>query len=289
MCHLSHSKMIKKSTNLTTLLGPVSNTLYEHNIGVDKVTVKETEIYRWFEYGDESIQSLMDKDNIENITSPIAQAFLLFILMNDKVTNSCLIDNISTDSINVLNLGLGGASIERALTSNNMINITSVEASETIIAIAKNYFNLPESSTVFCQKAETFIEQCNHKFDVILCDIFVNSKNPPFLFTNKCYQQFKRISKENTQVIINSKIDDAKQLIDLLFIIKQHFSHIALIEFDIYSNLFIVCSNTKIPSKEKLHKNLKKITQNTYLNTLQHTELATVIENMRYIPHKKNQ
>lgn len=276
---------MNKSTSIRALIGKKHSTLAEYSVGDDKVTVKETKLHRWFEYGDDSIQSIMHKQQPEQVLSPIAQTFLLFILMNDDYTNSCIKKEPSPNSINVLNLGLGGASIERALANNTSINITSLEASQIIVDIAKQYFLLPDQSDVICNSAEDYIAATTDTFNVILSDIFISSNNPSFLFTHNCYQHFKRISKANSVVIINSNISDGKQLLDVLLIIKHYFAYIALIEFDAYANLFIVCSDIPIPSKEKLGNNLDKLNKSSYLAALQSTELINTIENMRYIPH----
>ena len=107
--------------------------LQQEHVNECVVSVKETLEYRWFDYGGNSIQSLMNKAKPQQLMSPVAESLLFFLLIKDA-------------PVNVLNLGLGGASFERALSVISDIKITSVEASPVIVDMAKTYFYLPSPS-----------------------------------------------------------------------------------------------------------------------------------------------
>lgn len=251
--------------DIKKLFAGKQNILYQQVNAGNSLLVKETEHYRWFEYGGHSIQSLMDKRSPEKLLMPVAQSFLFFLLLNQQ-------------PLKLLNLGLGGASLERSLASIGNLSLTAVEASRPIIDIAKRYFNLPKKVQVTCQKAEAFIKQSAATFDVILCDLFVGETSPDFLFTSGFYAQLKNISAYNTVLMINIRATSNKQLLTLLLKIKKYFPYLAVIEFDDFANIVIVCSLHAIPSRDILQQRFVNCPQ------LVSTDLDNVINNFCYIP-----
>lgn len=243
--------------------------LYQQVVDGALLSVKENKGYRWFEYGGESIQSIMDKSDIKNILSPISQSLLLFLLFETKHHK-------------VLNLGLGGASLERALVSIPNLHLTSVESSQPIIDIAKQFFKLPNKVEVVCQKAEQYVERSTKVFDVVLCDLFINDKSPNFLFTDKFYLQLKSITTSKAVVMINIYSQTSEQLLLALFAMKDHFPYIALIEFDDYANIVIICSSQQLPEKALLAQRLENF------KSMAFTCLDKAINKMRYIPYNQN-
>tara|TARA_R110001583_G_scaffold18667_8_gene74074 strand:+ start:6541 stop:7308 length:768 start_codon:yes stop_codon:yes gene_type:complete len=243
-------------------------TVHQQYIDGALLEIKETKQYRWFEYGGISIQSLMSIAQPEKVMMPVSQSLLLFLL-------------IQKGSLNVLNLGLGGGALERALVNIPNLSLSSVDASQSIIDMAKDYFNLPEKIAVFCQQAEQFIQETTAQYDVILCDLFIGEENPGFLFTHNFYEQLAKITHHRAIISINIQADTNQQLLLALFAIKKHFPCIALIEFDYYSNIVIICSLEKIPNKAVLKQRLANFTQ------LELTDLGEIIENISYIPPRK--
>lgn len=244
-------------------------TLYQQNVDGCLLAVKETAQYRWFEYSGASVQSLMDKERPEQILLPVYQSLLLFLLLKRK-------------PLKLLNLGLGGASIERALALVPDLCLTSVEASQAIIDMAKDYFYLPEEVCVVCQKAEHFIQQTKSVYDVVLCDLFIGKKNPDFLFKQSFYAQLAKITSDNALLMINLQADNNEQLLRTLLIIRKFFPYIALMEFSDYKNIVIMCSSHEIPAREILQEELNNFTQVAF------TCLDKVIEEMHYIPASKD-
>lgn len=230
--------------------------------------VKETTQYKWFEYGGVSIQSLMSKAEPEKIMMPVSQSLLLFLLLTEG-------------ALNVLNLGLGGAALERILVKVPNLSLSSIDGSQAIIDMAKCHFSLPEKVQVYCQQAELFIQHSTIQYDVILCDLFIGEKSPDFLFSNDFYQQLANITNNNAVVSINLQADTNQQLLLALLAIKQHFPHIALIEFNDYSNIVIICSRSELPTKILLQQRLADF------SLFDMSFLDKVINNMLYIPYAK--
>ncbi|MDA7746562.1 hypothetical protein N8878_04440 [Psychromonas sp.] len=240
--------------------------MYLKNIDGELLSVKETDEYRWFEYGGTSAQSLMNKQNPEEIMIPIYQSLFLFLLIHNNPKH-------------ILNLGLGGASIERALAANPSLLVTSVDASQSIIDMAEAYFELPKNSHVVCQQAELFIQHTQSQYDVVLCDLFVGEKSPDFLFTEAFYSQLKQITTKQSLVMINMQADTNDQLLVALLAIKKYFPYIALLEFDDYINIVIVCSSHVIPKQATLQRRL------SLLASPPCDGLTEVIERIQYIPN----
>jgi len=255
--------------DLKQLLSEKQAILYQQYVDGGLLVVKETEHYRWFEYGNVSVQSLMSLASSEKILLPVYQSLLLFLLWNNK-------------PLKVLNLGLGGASVERALAVVPNVSLTSVDASQAVIDMAKRYFNLPQNVDVVCQKAEQFVAQTNEQYNVVLCDLFVGSSSPKFLQTQDFYAQLSKVTLADATVIINLQADTDEQLLHALVSVKKYFPYTAIIEFDDYSNIVIIASLHEIPDKTLLQKRLMEF------NFLELDCLEHVIGKMRYIRRSNN-
>lgn len=253
--------------DLNKLLAKKNTTVHQQNVDGHMLTVKETAEYRWFEYGGQAVQSLMSLQNPEELVLPIPQSMLLFLLWK-------------TPPLKVLNLGLGGAAFERTLATIPSILLTSIEVSKPVIDIAKQYFKLPQKVHAQCQSAEQFIANTQTKYDVVLCDMFIEEKSPKFLFNEDFYQRLKSITIDKSVVLLNMYVETDEQLLLALFEIKKHFPHIALIDFDGYKNVVIVCSVNAIPPRAELLKRYAKY------NKLNLSALKQIIPRIRYIPYK---
>ncbi|XPF93296.1 spermidine synthase [Colwellia sp. RE-S-Sl-9] len=253
--------------DLNKLLAKKNTTVHQQNVDGHMLTVKETAEYRWFEYGGQAVQSLMNLQNPEELVLPIPQSMLLFLLWKKA-------------PLKVLNLGLGGAAFERTLATIPSVLLTSIEVSKPVLDIAKKYFKLPQKVHAQCQSAEQFIANTQAKYDVVLCDMFVEEKSPSFLFNEAFYQRLKTITLDKSVVLLNMYVETDEQLLLALHEIKKHFPYIALIDFDGYKNVVVVCSLNIIPPREEL---LKRFVQ---FNKINLSELKQIIPRIRYIPYK---
>ncbi|MCK0130485.1 methyltransferase domain-containing protein [Flavobacteriaceae bacterium F08102] len=87
---------------------------------------------------------------------------------------------------NVLVLGLGGGSVIETLRKdfNYQKHIVAVDIDPVIIAIARDEFNIHESDklTIHCDDARNFMQLNTSKFDLVIIDLFIDTKVPsPFL------------------------------------------------------------------------------------------------------------
>ena len=255
--------------DLDKLLAGEYTLLNEQVINGHVLVVKENLHYRWFEYGGKFAQSLMHLTEPDKILTPIYESLLFFLLLNKQ-------------PVNVHNLGLGGASFERSLMGLPQVSITSVEASQAIIDMAKRYFYLPLNTTVVCQTAETFIARATMQYDVIICDLFIGDKTPDFLFNINFYQQLKKISADMVTVMINVQVETDEQLIRASLAIRKHFPYVVLMEFDGYANIVIMCSSHVIPKQTLFAQALAKLTSFSF------KPLEKIVSKMHYIPYQKS-
>lgn len=251
--------------NLKDICAQNPEVVYQQSIEDGLLTVKETVQYRWIEFGGNSVQSIMKKTEPSEVVTPVSQTLLIFLLFTAPPTQ-------------VLNLGLGGAAVERALAAQRDVHVTSVEASQPVIDIAKRYFGLPERVNIFCQNAENFIRQTAQKFDVVVCDLFSAEKNPGFLLTENFYAALKSVTTRRAVLTVNIQAQSEEQLLTLLMAIRKYFAFVALIEFADYRNIVVLCSSHELPTKETLLARLEGYSAITF------TQLNDAIERMHYIP-----
>jgi spermidine synthase len=87
---------------------------------------------------------------------------------------------------NILVLGVAGGSVIRTLVDeiNFKGQITGVDIDKTIIDIANTYFQLDAipNLEIIIDDASEFVLKTNTKFDLIIIDIFQDTKMPNFLF-----------------------------------------------------------------------------------------------------------
>jgi len=251
--------------DLRILKDKKQHTLHQQIIDGVQLTVKETEQYRWFEYGGPVIQSVMNKTTTEKIASPVSQSLLLFFLFK-------------FDAVNILILGSGGGAIERALVARGGLQLTSVELSQQIIDLSKSYFNFPEKLSCICDSAQSFIYKSKVTYDVICCDLFIDKKNPDFIFTEPFYAQLSKITTEDGMLLVNIKVDNEAVLLKFLLMLRKYFKHVNLVEFNHYENIVAICSKNNLPSQDSLLNSLRKDSSPLF------TDLYQEINKIFYFP-----
>jgi len=239
--------------------------IHQQFIKGEKLVVKESAKYRWFEYAGCSIQSIMSLANPVQIVMPVTQSFLLFLLINPKASN-------------ILNLGLGGASLERCLGQYSEFSITSIESSPSIVDMAKEHFLLTNLSNVICTTAEEFVASSHQQYDVILSDLFIGEQGSSCLLEEQFYQQLMNIITENGLVLINLYVENDQKLTDILLTIRKYFSYLALVEFKDFSNIVVIASRVGIASQQQLQKNKLLFTE------IDWQEIDDIIEQITYLP-----
>lgn len=208
--------------------------LYRMDSGELSVEVRQHQELRWLHINGVSIQSVYSIDSPVVIFNPVT-AFMLCAT------------SFTTEPKDILNIGLGGASIERyLLESLPDTAVHSVESSELIIHIAREFFELPYDYPVFNLSADDFIDNIEHKYDLILCDIFENELHPDCLLESQFYEHLCRILTVDGTFTINLLSDNEEELIEILKAIRMHFPHTFLVKIEAHNNVVVFARKNHI-------------------------------------------
>ncbi|MBL1142909.1 MAG: hypothetical protein HND53_12840 [Proteobacteria bacterium] len=242
-----------------------SQLLYSGKIGDESIEVREWQQYRWLHLSDNSVQSLMLLEEIDQLVLPNIQALLTTLLFCPEAEN-------------LLNLGLGGASLERYLDSKRPeIKITTVESNEQVIQLAKEYFYLSEEMSVIHDTADRFISKHNEIYDIILCDIFIADMQASCLNDEKFYANISKCMDKTGVLAINILPESEEDVVNVLLPIKDYFSYLYLLEFEDFSNVIIFASCKKMPDRLELNKRAEALFKKTKLDLTDIPERLNVL------------
>ena len=190
--------------------------------------VIEYDVYRCLQLDGFEIQSVMDKSRVDRLVNPVNVYMSLSLLYLQDTTN-------------IMNLGLGGAGLERFFSRHFAeSNMISVEANEIVIHLAREYFQLPETAQVFHADAFSFVAACNEEFDLILCDLFEDETLPEFMLEESFYAALEKNLSRTGVVSINTIAKDEQDLLLLLKPLRNHLPHIKLIKLKDHHNVILL-------------------------------------------------
>ena len=116
---------------------------------------------------------------------------------------------------NILILGVAGGSVIKTLVDeiNFKGQITGVDINKEIIEIANTYFQLNTISNleIIIDDASKFVLKTNQKYDLILIDIFQDTKIPDFLFEFFFINRICYLLKPNGLILFNTMLLNYKQ------------------------------------------------------------------------------
>ncbi len=119
----------------------------------------------------------------------------------------------SMDSILVL--GVAGGSVIRTLVDeiNFKGKITGVEIDKSVIEIANTYFHLNDipNLEIIIDDASKYVLKTNSKYDLIVIDVFQDSKMPDFLFEFFFITRICFLLKSKGVILFNTMMLNAKQ------------------------------------------------------------------------------
>ena len=114
----------------------------------------------------------------------------------------------------ILVLGVAGGSVIKTLTNETHCKgrRTGVETDPTIIKIVNSYFKLDQISnlTILIADAFEFVLQASEKYDLIILDIFQDTKMPGFLFENFFTQKLCTLLQTNGFILFNTMVLNEK-------------------------------------------------------------------------------
>ncbi len=110
----------------------------------------------------------------------------------------------------ILVLGVAGGSVIKTLIDEIHYKgtITGIEIDNEIITIANSYFKLNQipSLTLLNTDAFEFVLQAKEKYDLIIVDIFQDTKMPSFLFENFFTQRLCALLQEKGCILFNTMV-----------------------------------------------------------------------------------
>ena len=110
----------------------------------------------------------------------------------------------------ILVLGVAGGSVIKTLVNEIDFKdkITGVEIDPEIIEIANTYFKLNEISnlTIVIDDASEFVLKTNENFDLIIIDIFQDTKMPNFLFEKFFIDRIGSLLKPSGYILFNTML-----------------------------------------------------------------------------------
>ncbi len=128
--------------------------------------------------------------------------------LNSKTSTSDYIKMIDTlipmqkVKSNALILGLGGGLLANLLDNKNY-KVDGVEFDARIIDAAKDFFNLKNSISTYCEDARYFINNCNEKYDLIIFDLFKAEEQPSHIITIESLSKVKEMLNKDGLIVIN--------------------------------------------------------------------------------------
>ena len=108
---------------------------------------------------------------------------------------------------NVLLLGLGGGSVIQALRKLNFNGpIDAIEIDSKIIDIAKNEFGLNSENNlaIYCDDAFHFVENCESSYDLIIIDLFIDTKVPVIFMKPIFWEYVISLLRQRSWIIFNT-------------------------------------------------------------------------------------
>jgi len=211
--------------------------LFKTETPIGLLSIWQDNKYRWMTLGGDLEQGKMMLSDPSDPVTPMSSAMV-------RCIESLKYKN------NILNLGLGTASLERALINSPDTCITSVEVSQAVIDCCYQYFALPQSRTIYCQDAFEYLrdKSNNTPFDVVIMDLFGNEKEPVAYQHDKTFKQVKQRLTNNGVLIINSHCQNNQEVKARIQTIHQALSNILVVEFNSLNNLLFIASNAELNS-----------------------------------------
>lgn len=115
----------------------------------------------------------------------------------------------------ILVLGVAGGSVIKTLVEEIHLKgkIIGVEIDKEVIAIANEYFHLDEipNLEIIIDDAFEFVLKTNNKYDLIIIDIFQDTKMPNFLFETFFIERICFLLQSNGFILFNTMVLNEKQ------------------------------------------------------------------------------
>jgi len=187
--------------------------IFQINNDEGSIVVYQQNNLRYLTFGNQIEQSCVNLCKPCRLEHAYSQAMLLSLLM-------------SSTSDNVLLLGLGGGALLRALNCiNSRMKIDAVEISPMVLAVAKEFFLLPESPSIqfHCDAAESYLKKTEKTFHHIYSDLYIEDQVHDSQLNLTFYQKcFDKLSNDGILIVNNwtgefQKVKQSQQMLESVF------------------------------------------------------------------------
>ena len=217
----------------------------------DTIEVRENKRYRWMCFDKDVIQTLINRKEPHDLTLGHI-SILMYVFNFFKAPKK------------ILMMGLGGGALIHAIKHQYPnVHTTSVEISEAVIQLAKEFFYLSDNSEhydIIHADINEYITRSKSKFDITFIDMYAQGKMPKFYFQKKFHTAMKQKLKVSGVAVYNLLCDSADNFESIVKLIREVFhSQTLCIPVDNYHNVILFAFNSdrykeKIYSLEKQRK-----------------------------------
>lgn len=173
------------------------------------VNVREWDGLRWLESGGRAVQAVMATAEPSLPCLPATVALLGALLLVPRPAS-------------VLNLGLGGACLERFLARHvPTAALHAVESSAAVLALAREHFGVPDTVTLSLQTADNYLAESGARFELVLCDLFEGERHAPCVGQPGFLQALAARTSPAGAVALNLSPRSESELLEILLPLRQ--------------------------------------------------------------------
>ena len=185
---------------------------------------------RWLQLGNNHIQAQMDTKSIASPQLHSVKALLAGLAFVDAPRN-------------IINIGLGGGSVERFLSAYlPAVSIISIEPDTDVVRLARQYFYFSDDWPVVIDTAENFLSRKQDCVDVIICDIFQDERHPSCLYEAGFYENCANSLSGKGLLMVNLAPADTDDCLAILVALRSVFTYSCLVPVTDTRNCIIYAS-----------------------------------------------
>jgi len=125
-----------------------------------------------------------------------------------------MIKQVTNKKVLVLGVALGGIIIN-ILDKYKNATVTGVDISDENFDLVKKYSDT-NRLTLVEEDAKVYIEKTKEKFDIIICDVFINKYVPEFVLSKDFLDKINKMLLPNGKFLINTIDIDVKRLLSIM-------------------------------------------------------------------------
>lgn len=192
--------------------------------------VRQNQHYRYLYSGGDAVQGVANVQLPTEVQSPVVNAMLAATALVDAPAKA-------------LNLGLGCGAIERKLVeSHSRLQLTTVEAEPTVVALTDEFFGILNPNSVLVLDARDFLKNNEQAFDLAFCDLAMADQQPEWLLSATFLQQAASSLTANGVFAMNLICNRTEELTTAAVALRKLFCWTAVYAVPGYDNVVLYAS-----------------------------------------------